>query len=336
MKRYSVKIMISGQFSAFSAPIDNNMSISYSHHSPTQTISGTAMFKKKKKKTTEQQQAQRKAGPIKRAERAIFKIFNDKSRKRHKVMMAALLAPPALMMAQFWHQDPSTERQTGGAEQVQQYTREISQLAQEIRAFAITPQGVVVRGDAAQLVALDNRIEALAHRLALDTKISEQDALNLTRQFMREINSPIVGPQLREMLKEITDNAAYLEEARRTLSRQGVNHNHEGMQASEVVATADGKNTRDYMYDFLLAFLWANLIFGDNFRSLLRRASKRNEKLQHEEKKEQFVDHVAELRAMLTPKGQEPRPAATPLPAPESKKPATRKPSRGTGSTGPR
>ncbi len=292
------------------------------------TISGPKMFKKKKK-TAEQQPAnpqKNKPGVLKRAERRFFQIFNDKSRKRHKVLMAALLAPPALLMAQVWHNDPSSERQQGGAEQVQHYSHEIHQLAQETRAFAITPEGAVVRGDAAQLVALDKRVEALAQRLALDANISERDARDLTRQFLREINSPVVGPQLREMLSVLVDNAAYLEEARNSLKRADTTNGAAAPTAAEVVAKADSKNDRDYFYDFLFAFFWVNLIFGDNFRSLLKRATRRNEKLQHEEKKEQFVDHVAELRAMLTPKGA--TPPAAPAPAATPQAPVTRRPRR--------
>lgn len=278
------------------------------------------MFKKKKKPTEKQRSATApiaKAGPLKRAERALFKVFNAKSRRRHKVMMALLLTPPALGVATFWHNDPSTERQTGGTEQVQQYTREIGEIARDTRAFAISPDGAVVRGDAAQLVALDNRIQALAQRLALDTKISEQDALDLTRQFMRDINSPVVGPQLRAMLADLVDDAAYLEEARHSLERRGVNHDHPAMQAAEVLSRADHKSDMDFLYDFLIGFFFMNMMLGDNFRNLLTRATRRSEKLQHEEKKEQFVDHLAELRAMLTPKGTTP-PAApkTDLPPP--------------------
>lgn len=280
------------------------------------------MFKKKMKKKPAEKQptglpSLPKAGPLKRAERALFKVFNAKSRRRHKVMMALLLTPPALGVATFWHNDPSTERQTGGTEQVQQYTREIGEIARDSRAFAITPDGAVVRGDAAQLVALDNRIQALAQRLALDTKISEQDALDLTRQFMRDINSPVVGPQLRAMLADLVDDAAYLEEARRSLERRGVSHDHPGMQAAEVLAKADRKSNIDFLYDFLIGFFFMNMVLGDNFRNLLTRATRRSEKLQHEEKKEQFVDHLTELRAMLAPKGTTP-PAAgkTDIPPP--------------------
>ena len=322
MKRYSVKIMILQEkpwlFRVLTIICQFNI-LCFPHYHPFQALK---MFNKKKKPAEKKPSAltpPQKAGVLKRAERALFKVFNQKSRRRHKVLMALLLTPPALGVATFWHNDPSSERQQGGAEQVQQYTREISEIARDTRAFAITPEGAVVRGDAAQLVALDNRIQALAPRLALDTKISEQDALDLTRQFMRDINSPIVGPQLRAMLGDLVDNAAYLEEARRSLERSGATENHPGMRAADVLAKADQKDRWDFIYDFLLGFFFMNMVLGDNFRSLLARAGRRNEKLQHEEKKEQFVDHVAELRAMLTPKG-----ATPPAPAKSDDTPAPR------------
>lgn len=257
---------------------------------------------KKKKPEPPAATAVPKAGLYKRIERRFFKIFNDKTAKRRKALLTLMLIPSAFGMSHVWHDDPSTDRQAGGAEQVRDYTQEISQIARDTKAFAITPDGVVVRGDAAQLVALDKRIQALANQLVLDTKISEQDALDLTRQFMREINSPVVGPQLLETLSALTENAAFIQDARDALIRSGATQDHPGMRAAQILNEADNQSDGDYFYDFLIGFLLMKLLFGDNLLAMIRRGSRRNDVLQRQEDKEIYTDRLIELREMLKPK----------------------------------
>ncbi len=255
-------------------------------------------------------------GFFKRMERRFFNVFNDKSSKRRKNAMRLMLLPAALGVAGYWHDDPSKIRGSGGAEQVEQYRRDIHQIAMDSRAFAITPDGYVVRGDVKALVDLDNRMKALATQLALDARISEQDALDLTRQFIRDINDPVVGKQLRETLEALSENAAFLDDARKALARQGVDHGNNGMQAAEVLDKADSKGTSDYLSDLLIAYLLLKVLFGDNVMNMLRRGSRRDDQLKKEERAEIILDNAAKIRAMLTPKGETPPPADVPPPPP--------------------
>ncbi len=291
------------------------------------------MFKKKKQQQPPQPAGLKKAGPLKRAERRFFNIFNDKSRKRRIVLLGMLAYLPAMTIAEMQKEDPSATRQAGGTEQVQQYRSEIGQITRDSNTITIGKDGTIVRGDSARAQMIEARTMDLAARLANDTKISEKDAQELTRMFLRDMNDPVISRDLARILSTMSASSAFLEEARANLTNMSTDR---GERAGQIISAAAEMKGDDSLYGYLFNYLIFFMLFQTGAEALLRRGSRRDDKLKKEEMTENFAERAAQIRAMLAPKGQEPRAAETPLPAPATKKTATRKPSRRTGSTGPR
>ncbi len=274
----------------------------------------------KKKKTTTPASPVKKAGIVKKAERRFFSLFNDKSRLRRTILTSMMLTVPAMMLTD--HEDPSAQRGSQGAEHVQQYRSEISQITREGNTIRISGDGTVAASDAQRAQALEARAEALAARLAGDAQISEQDAQQLTRMFLRDINNPVFGKELRQMLDSLADNSAFLNEARERLST-GQNASP---GAERIIDKASAMNSSDFTYSYMYHYFLMMMLLETAVMGLLRRGSKRDDKLKKEELIEDFSERAAQIRAMLTPKGQTP-----PTPAQAPVKPKQGK----TGSTGP-
>ena len=288
------------------------------------------MFKKKKQ---QEPNGIKKAGPFKRMERRFFNIFNDKGRKKSVVLLGVLAYLPAMTIAEMQKEDPNTQRQNGGAEQVQQYRSEISQITRDGNTITINSDGTIARGDAERAMQIEARTMDLAARLANDTKISEQDALELTRQFMRDMNDPVISRELRQVLGVMGASTAFLEEARAHLTNLPAD---QGARANQIISTAASMQADDSLYGYLLNYLMFFMLFQTGAEALLRRGTRRDDKLKKDELIENFSERAAQIRAMLTPKGQDPRAAETPAAAPAEKPAAKSKANKRTGSSGPK
>ena len=285
------------------------------------------MFKKKKPQA--QPNGIQKAGPFKRMERRFFNFFNDKSRKRRVVLLGVLAYVPAMTIAELQKEDPSTHRQAGGAEQVQQYRSEIGQITRDGNTITINSDGTVAQADAQRALEIEARTMALAARLANDTKISEQDAQELTRMFLRDMKDPVISRELANILSMMSASGAFFDEARAHIQNLPAD---EGERANQIIGTAASMTASDNLYEYLFNYMIFFIMFQSGASILLRRGSQRDDKLKKEELVENFSERAAQIRAMLTPKGQEPRAPQTPAPAPKQSTTASKR----TGSTGPK
>lgn len=281
------------------------------------------MFKKKKTGTTQGNEI-KKAGPIKRAERRFFHFFNDKGRKRRVILMGVLAYFPAATMADMQKEDPSTQRGANGAAQVEQYRGDIGRIAQGTNTITISGDGTVVSTDSERALQIEAQAMVLAARLVNDTNISERDAQMLARQFLRDINDPAISRELRQIFGTISNSSAFLADARAEVRTNPNLSADEGARANQIIAKAASLSAEDNnLYRYFMNYLIFFMVFQSAAEALLRRGSRRDDKLKGEERVELLSDKIAELKASLTPKGQA---EATPTPtAPAEKKAAAPK-----------
>lgn len=278
------------------------------------------MFKKKKPGTSQSNEIQ-KAGPFKRAERRFFHFFNDKGRKRRVILMGVLAYFPAATMADMQKEDPSTQRGANGAAQVEQYRGDFGRIARGTNTITISSDGTVVRTDSARALQLEAQAMELAARLVNDTNISERDAQMLARQFLRDINDPAISRELRQIFGTIGNSSAFLNEARAEIRNNPALSGDQGERANQVIAKAASLSAEDndlfrYFFNYLIFFM----VFQSGAEALLRRGSRRDDKLKGEARVEILSDKIAELKASLTPKGQA---EAAPAPATPAEKKAS-------------
>ncbi len=261
----------------------------------------------KKKKTTQPVPPVHKAGPLKKAERRFFNVFNDKGNWRRLMLTSVMISVPASLIT--GDKDPSTIATPEGAEHVVQYQSEISRLARDSHTLRISSADTAAGAFDAK--AFDATATMLAARLATDAQISEKDAQQLASMFLQDINDPVIGPELRRVIEGIADNGAFLEEARARAP---------SASTQQIVSSAATLNARDHLSRYMYNYFILLLFFETTLTGILRRASRRDDKLKQEKMIEDFSDRAAQVRAMLTPKGQAPRAPEPPITTPPQKK----------------
>lgn len=247
-----------------------------------------------------------KAGPLKKAERRFFNVFNDKGSWKRLMLTGVISVPAALILP---NRAPSTTVTPEGAEHVVQYQSEISRLARDSHTLRISSADTAVGAFDAK--AFDATATMLAARLATDAQISEKDAQQLARMFLQDINDPVIGPELRRVIEGIADNGAFLEEARAKAP---------SASTQQIVSSAAKLNRWDRLSEYMHIYICMLLFFEATLTGILRRGSRRDDKLKQEKMIEDFSDRAAQVRAMLTPKGQAPRAPEPPITTPPQKK----------------
>lgn len=263
------------------------------------------MFKKKKT-TQSSENSPLKAGILKRAERRFFKFFNYESGETQLLSVVMLVAVPSIGISYALQKNPSNQAAPDGAAHVQRHMIEAFRIARDSRAFAMTPEGVVVHGNPLELAKLDRRIGFLADQLVLDHKISEQDAQNVASYLMQEINKNTVDPDMRDKLISLIDNAALLEETRQDLpygSRSFESAKGQApISAAEILSQANNHQHSRFLLSQVISMMLLTFLIGPRLPPLLKTGSRRNNRLQQEQTREIYSQHMAQLRDMLKPK----------------------------------
>ncbi len=251
------------------------------------------MFGKKKDPLA----AKPKAPLAKKAERGFFHIFNNKSKARRVAFVGVLAWLPAWGGTMVMQETPDTKRGADGAAQVQKYESDISRIAQNSQT---TTTLAAARIDSADLVK----------RLVEDTSLSEQDAEDLARRFLNDVETGNIDPSVVRMMRSLYLNTEYLEEARVAVANSTSDVNI----ADRVISTlekADDMNDSDYWYRFFLTYVFIFPAMQAGVNAMLRRGARRDDELKKEETREIAQDKIRDIRDMLTPRSQSNQPTIT-------------------------
>lgn len=243
-----------------------------------------------------------KAGVFKKLERRFFSFFNSKAERKTVLLMSALssfLVAPDFVIN-------STQKAQEDNNQFALYTTQINKLTQDSHRVDIDEAGSITfqLEKNAKPLNLHNRTTQIAHSLALDDRISEQEAHELARKWMNDFNGdPVISAQLRELMSDILHNSEYLEEARKQLIHdkdfQKLNGNE---RAVTLVAMASELSANHLGFSAIIRSFGELALISLLGGALLAFGVVRNKKLEKEQQRELFSDSIAAVRAMLIPK----------------------------------
>lgn len=262
------------------------------------------MFFNKKKTADAASPAAKKASIGKKAERGFFHVFNDKSRGRRIMFSAAFVCLPASMAMGLMEKDPADAQGTKGPQHVQQYQNEISSLVRDSHSIRINAEGLPASSiDAARDAELNQRANALAQRLILDSEISERDAQRLARQFLRDMQDHTVMRAVQHTYAKLQKNSAYLFEAREKTGIHDVT-TATGAKADQVLSSAASQSGGDYMWHLFMVYGLMFGVFDGALSAALRAGRRRDDELKQEQRTDNFRDAKSELDSLLTPKNK--------------------------------
>lgn len=260
------------------------------------------MFFNKKKTADTPSPAAKKTSLGKKAERGFFHIFNDKSRGRRIMFSAAFVCLPASMAMGFMEKDPADAQGTKGPLHVQQYQQEIRTLVRDSHSIRINAQGLPASNiDATRDAELNQRANALAQRLILDSEISERDAQRLAHQFLRDMQDHTVMQAVQRTYAKLQKNSAFLFEARESTGIYDAT-SATPAKADAVLSSAADKSGSHYMWDLFIVYGIMFGLFDGALSSALRAGRRRDDELKQEQRSDTFRDAKSELDSLLTPK----------------------------------
>lgn len=265
----------------------------------------------KKKPKAPQDKPARKGGPVKALQRGFFHLFNDKRPLTRTLFVGMMASVPAAGMVGLSQEHPSDARGPNGAAAAAAYSAQFNTLARDSHTVRISNE---------QSIMLEARAMELAARLSLDTNISEQDAVRISRAFLRDMQDDRFSDFIRQTYRDFADKGQFLEEARAdALKNQGYGRMDAGDRANLVVGELHQMPAHEYgdfmMYYFIFFSSMQGVALG-----LLRRGTKRDNQLKQEKRNDTFASHKNELADLLAPKGAStPRPPAPPQDKPYRK-----------------
>lgn len=249
-----------------------------------------------------------RAGIAKRLQRRFFAVFNDKAQKRRMRITSALALPVAVFFGQV-HEPPSQAREDGGAAKVWELQQQIQDLARSSHSQEFRANSNEARVES----------ELVAIALMYDHRISEYDAQQLARKFLREVKDPAFNAFAHEVIQSIGKDAYYLQNARENLlgtdAYKKLPNGTEQMRAV-MNEMEDGEPLWLEAARSLQLYFILFVIFEMGTRGLFRRGSRRDDKLKQEERAELVHDAAAKLKELLAPKGN----TTSPTP-PQKRKP---------------